>query len=47
MVHRGPDNHGVLAVDDILLGHRRLSIIDISSDSNIPFRDEDSNLVIL
>ena len=46
MAHRGPDNHGVLAVDDILLGHRRLSIIDISSNSNMPFRDEDNNLAI-
>ena len=46
MAHRGPDNHGVLEVDNILLGHRRLSIIDISSDSNMPFEDKDENLII-
>ena len=44
MTHRGPDNHGILEVDNVLLGHRRLSIIDISAESNMPFQD--NNLVI-
>ena len=44
MEHRGPDNHDILKIDNILLGHRRLSIIDVSSSSNMPFQD--NNLVI-
>lgn len=46
MSHRGPDNHGVLQVDNVLLGHRRLSIIDISAKSNMPYLDEESGLII-
>lgn len=46
MAHRGPDNHGVLRVDNVVLGHRRLSIIDISTESNMPFKDKEENLII-
>ena len=46
MSHRGPDNHGVKQVDNVLLGHRRLSIIDISTKSNMPFLDKESGLII-
>lgn len=46
MAHRGPDSQGVFEVDNILLGHRRLSIIDLSENANLPFHDQDENLVI-
>jgi asparagine synthase (glutamine-hydrolysing) len=31
IVHRGPDEEGIYVDDSAALGHRRLSIIDISS----------------
>jgi asparagine synthase (glutamine-hydrolysing) len=34
--HRGPDGSGVYCSDNILLGHRRLSILDISEKGNQP-----------
>lgn len=40
MIHRGPDNQSVVRVNDhALLGHVRLSIIDLESHSNQPFVD--------
>jgi asparagine synthase (glutamine-hydrolysing) len=39
MKHRGPDAHGVKAFDDTaILGHVRLSIIDLNEKSNQPFQ---------
>jgi asparagine synthase (glutamine-hydrolysing) len=45
--HRGPDDAGLFADDFCVLGHRRLSIIDLSSDGHQPFASEDGryNLV--
>ena len=37
IVHRGPDNQGIIQKDNVYFGHVRLSIIDTSSDSNQPF----------
>ncbi len=39
-IHRGPDHTGIY-IDEghIALGHNRLSIIDLSSNSNQPFKD--------
>lgn len=37
IVHRGPDNQGIVQMGNIYFGHVRLSIIDTSSDSNQPF----------
>ncbi|MEO5990757.1 MAG: asparagine synthase (glutamine-hydrolyzing) [Ferruginibacter sp.] len=34
---RGPDNTGVKKVDDIILGHLRLAILDLEERSNQPF----------
>lgn len=34
--HRGPDNTSKLTIDDIALGHNRLSIIDLSKEANQP-----------
>ncbi len=42
---RGPDNTGQYKDDNIFLGHKRLSVIDISSKSNQPM--EENNLVIV
>ena len=37
ITHRGPDNGNIIQIgDDVILGHRRLSIIDTSSSSNQP-----------
>lgn len=45
--HRGPDNDGVWAEDIIALGHRRLSIIDLSAEGNQPFFSSDKRYVII
>ena len=34
--HRGPDGEGVFIEDNVCLGHRRLAIIDLSSDGRQP-----------
>jgi asparagine synthase (glutamine-hydrolysing) len=45
--HRGPDDEGVWVSDDqqVALGHRRLSIIDLSSAGHQPFRGIDGNML--
>ncbi len=45
--HRGPDNDGVWAGELIALGHRRLSIIDLSAEGNQPFFSNDKRYVII
>jgi len=42
--HRGPDAHGFHAGRDFVLGHRRLSIIDLSVDGRQPMSNEDDTL---
>ncbi len=42
LAHRGPDAAGHFRTDDpvpVWLGHRRLTIIDLSDEANQPFRD--------
>jgi asparagine synthase (glutamine-hydrolysing) len=39
MSHRGPDSDGFYTADNIALGHRRLSIIDLSTAANQPIAD--------
>jgi len=34
--HRGPDAHGILTQEDIIMGHRRLAITDLSSVADQP-----------
>ena len=41
---RGPDYSGFSVLENICLGHSRLSIIDLSNASNQPFEDYESNL---
>ncbi|MDE5833984.1 MAG: asparagine synthetase B, partial [Ruminococcus sp.] len=45
--HRGPDAEGKYIDDGIALGHRRLSIIDVSSQGDQPIFNEDGSLVII
>ena len=47
ITHRGPDAHGIYQNEDIIFGHRRLSIIDLSPLGNQPMVDEDTNNVII
>jgi len=42
---RGPDNTGSYTDKNIFLGHKRLSVIDVSSNSHQPM--EDNNLIIV
>lgn len=46
IIHRGPDAEGKYIDDDIALGHRRLSIIDLES-GNQPMFNEDKSLVVI
>jgi len=42
--HRGPDSKGYYSDKDISLGHRRLSIIDLSERANQPMSNEDGSI---
>ncbi|OQX09711.1 MAG: asparagine synthase (glutamine-hydrolyzing) [Desulfobulbaceae bacterium A2] len=46
MVHRGPDDSGMFTGEGVALGHRRLSIIDLSSGQQ-PMANEDGSVVIV
>lgn len=39
IAHRGPDDEGYLSLPEIQLGHRRLSIIDLSKQAAQPMKD--------
>ena len=45
--HRGPDAGGQYIDENIALGHRRLSIIDVSSSGDQPIFNEDKSKVII
>ncbi|MGZ5135928.1 MAG: asparagine synthase (glutamine-hydrolyzing), partial [Flavitalea sp.] len=47
MRHRGPDADGFFVKDNIALGHRRLSIIDLSTASNQPFADKTNRFQLI
>lgn len=47
MNHRGPDAHGISAGQNVTLGHKRLSIIDISDASNQPFTSTDGRYTLV
>src|SRR4030042_1432238 len=45
--HRGPDDEGVFVDNNVSLGHRRLSIIDLSPAGHQPMCNEDGSLWIV
>ena len=49
MIHRGPDGSGAWISEDgrVALGHRRLSIIDLSSAADQPMSNSDGSLTIV
>ena len=44
LAHRGPDASGVQVFGNACLGHRRLSIIDLTSSADQPMSSSDGNL---
>jgi len=46
MEHRGPDDSGIFLDKNIALGHRRLSIIDLSKKGHQPMLNDDKSLLI-
>lgn len=47
MNHRGPDYEDTYNDKQITLGHKRLSIIDLSTDANQPMISDNKNLIIV
>lgn len=47
IAHRGPDAEGTYHNENIHLGHRRLSIIDLSPESNQPMSDHSGRFTIV
>jgi asparagine synthase (glutamine-hydrolysing) len=47
LAHRGPDAAGLHADGPVALGHRRLSIIDLSPAGNQPLSNEDGSLYLV
>ena len=46
MSHRGPDGCGIFIDKNISMGHRRLSILDLSENGKQPFISEDGRFII-
>ena len=49
MLHRGPDDEGIFVSDDLKvgLGHRRLSILDLSKNGAQPMTSHSGKLVMV
>jgi asparagine synthase (glutamine-hydrolysing) len=47
MQHRGPDGNGIYVAEKAVLGHVRLSIIDVSNAAAQPFYSPDKNYVLV
>ena len=45
--HRGPDDEGIIDFNEIALGHRRLSIIDLTKQGHQPMVSEDKRYSIV
>lgn len=46
IAHRGPDDEGIYTSGSAVLGHRRLSILDTSSNGHQPFTDQGGRYTI-
>ncbi|THV61230.1 asparagine synthase (glutamine-hydrolyzing) [Flagellimonas alvinocaridis] len=46
IIHRGPDYQGIWKDKSVILGHNRLSIIDLSDEANQPMSSTDGEIVI-
>ncbi|MCX8043101.1 MAG: asparagine synthase (glutamine-hydrolyzing) [Desulfobacterota bacterium] len=47
LIHRGPDDEGIFLHEHVALGHRRLSIIDLSPAGRQPMANEDGSVHIV
>lgn len=47
IAHRGPDGEGVFFENNVCLGHRRLSIIDLSDEGKQPMTSHDGRFTIV
>lgn len=47
LTHRGPDQDGFYCSEQVSLGHRRLSIIDLSENGRQPMFNEDGSVVVV
>lgn len=47
LAHRGPDDEGFYLKNNVALGHRRLSILDLSSAGHQPMESHDGTLKII
>ena len=47
MIHRGPDGFGIEKFDNLILGQRRLSIIDLSKNGKQPMSNEKETIWIV
>lgn len=47
LAHRGPDDEGFWQDGDVVFGHRRLSILDLSPAGHQPMQTEDGELTIV
>lgn len=45
--HRGPDASGIFTDENVVFGHTRLSIIDLSNSSNQPMLSNDEDIIIV
>jgi asparagine synthase (glutamine-hydrolysing) len=45
--HRGPDGQGYFCENNVMLGHKRLAIVDLSSNGDQPMFSEDGNYVLI
>ena len=45
--HRGPDGEGIFIENNILFGHKRLLIIDLSKNGSQPMIDSKSGCVLI
>lgn len=45
--HRGPDGYGIYQHEGVNLGHRRLSILDLTTNAKQPMEYQDGRYVII